>query len=112
MKHTHRSISFNNKNIIEIEDDIQPTILHINHHMDSKKNDVRNLAIELADALNDHEAILLYINFAEEYSEKLLREVLAKVLAIPKHKIRKTRGALFNYLMQQHAYKRNMYDRD
>lgn len=70
------------------------------------------LAYELAEALNDKEAIQMYISYAHRFPEALLREMLVKVLTIPENKIRKTRGALFNYLIQQHASRARFYPRD
>ena len=69
-------------------------------------------AKELAEALHDKEAITLYITFVQKFPESLLREVLAKVLAVPKNKIKKTRGALFNFLMQQHERSAEYDSRD
>lgn len=70
------------------------------------------LAYELAEALNDQDAIQMYIAYVNRFPEPLLREILVKVLTVPDHKIRKTRGALFNYLIQQHASKAQYYSRD
>jgi len=70
----------------------------------SKEN---KLALELADAMNDMESLQAYIGFTQKYSETFLRKTLAKVLSIPENKIRKTRGALFTYLVKQHAYSSN-----
>lgn len=61
------------------------------------------LAYELADALNDHESLALYISFTQKYQEDFLRKILAKVMSIPDKKIRRTRGALFTYLVLHHA---------
>lgn len=66
-------------------------------------NTSNKFAYELAEALNDTDALQVYINFTEKYSEKYLREILTKVLSIPERKIRKTRGALFTFLVKQHA---------
>jgi hypothetical protein len=60
------------------------------------------LAVELADALNDRDSIQAYMLLTERYSEDFLRKTLQKVLLIPKEKIRKTRGALFTFLVKQH----------
>ncbi len=69
-------------------------------------------AKELAESLHDKEAINLYISFVQRFPESLLREVLAKVLAVPKNRIKKTRGALFNFLMQQHEQAGHYDSRD
>jgi len=61
------------------------------------------LALELANTLNDMESLQAYVGMTQKYSEAFLRKVLTKVLSIPENKIRKTRGALFTYLVKQHA---------
>ncbi len=67
------------------------------------------LAYDIADALNDRDATSLYISYARKYPESFLKKTLQKVLSIPDNKIRKTRGALFTYLVQQHG-QRSLYD--
>ena len=59
------------------------------------------LAREIADALDDNTSLAVHIAFAEKYSEAFLRKSLQKVLSIPHEQIRKTRGALFTYLVNQ-----------
>ena len=61
------------------------------------------LAWELANSLNDVKGIPLYVSYARKYPEPFLRGVLAVALDIPIEKIRKSRGALFNYLVQKHG---------
>ncbi|MCW3120977.1 MAG: hypothetical protein JWQ38_469 [Flavipsychrobacter sp.] len=68
------------------------------------------LAREIADALNDPDALPLYISFAEKYTEAHLRRLLQRVLSIPQDQIRKTRGALFTYLINQNYGKGNSRD--
>lgn len=68
------------------------------------------LAYELASTLNDTESIKAYEDFTERYAESFLRRVLAKVMSIPERKIKKTRGALFTYLVNQNG--RQHYSRD
>lgn len=111
MKNYYRPKAINIKNIIEIDGYGDDSSFHIHQYMEDKSK-VTKLAMELADTLNDHDAILLYVSFAEQYPEEKLREVLAKVMAIPRQKIKRTRGALFNYLMQQHGFKREVYNRN
>jgi type II secretory pathway component PulL len=66
------------------------------------------LAREIASALGDEDSIALHISYAEKYSEEYLRSVLQKVLSIPEDQIRKTRGALFTFLIRQnHGGKRH-----
>lgn len=61
------------------------------------------LASEIAAALEDTAALPLYEGYAQCYPEALLRELLRRTLSIPDHKIKRSRGALFTYLVQQHA---------
>lgn len=63
------------------------------------------LAYEIAEALDDEGSIPLFLYYADKYNELLLRKVLTRVLAVPQEKIKKTRGALFTYLMSQHENK-------
>jgi hypothetical protein len=59
------------------------------------------LANEIADTLNDRDALPLYLIYARKYQETFLRKILAKVMSIPESKIRRTRGALFTFLVNQ-----------
>ena len=62
----------------------------------------QKFALELAETLNDHNSLTLYQQLTEKYDEEFLRRILEKVLSIPKEKIRKSRGALFTFLVNQH----------
>lgn len=68
-----------------------------------ENNNVNELAYEIAETLNDKEALALYQSFVLRYHEKFLRKTLARVMSIPDHKIRRTRGALFTFLVQQNG---------
>lgn len=63
------------------------------------------LAMDLAKALDDYKGLPLYISFAKKYPEPLLRRILGQVKEIPQEKIKKNRGALFNYLVQKNSGK-------
>ena len=63
----------------------------------------KSLAYELARAMNDLESLPVYIGFTEKYQEAFLRRVLQKVMSLPDEKIKRTRGALFTYLVQQNG---------
>jgi biotin operon repressor len=63
------------------------------------------LALDLSKALNDQKSLLLYLSYAKRYPESLLRKILGVVREIPDEKIKKSRGALFNHLIQKHAKK-------
>ncbi len=68
------------------------------------------LAREIAEALNDNEALTVYVTYAYKYKEEFLRRILQRVLSIPDEQIRKTRGALFTYLMKQHGGQGGSWD--
>ncbi len=94
------------------DNDIDGTINRLIFKTNMNQDEETQFAYELAEALDDKEAIQMYLSYVHRFSESLLREMLTKVLSIPDNKIRKTRGALFNYLMQQHATKTKYYSRD
>lgn len=58
------------------------------------------LAWKLAAALNDYKGIALYRSYARKYPEAILWEALRKAQEIPVYKIKKSRAALFNHLVQ------------
>jgi len=59
------------------------------------------LANELAETLKDRDALPYYLQLTREYHENHLRKILAKVMSIEETHIRKTRGALFTFLVNQ-----------
>jgi len=61
----------------------------------------RRLANEIAETLNDRDALPFYLGLTKKYQEDFLRKIMAKVMSIPEANIRKTRGALFTYLVSQ-----------
>ena len=63
------------------------------------------LALDLAQSLNDPKGLPFYLSLARRYPETLLRKVLGEVREIPPEKIKKSRGALFNHLIQKYAQK-------
>jgi len=63
----------------------------------------KQLANEIAETLQDREAISLYLAYARKYNEGFLRKLLVRTLSVPESKIKKTRGALFTFLVGQHG---------
>ena len=61
------------------------------------------LALDLANALKDSKGLPLYLSLSKRYPESFLRKVLGEVKEIPDHKIKKSRGALFNYLIRKYV---------
>jgi hypothetical protein len=70
-----------------------------------KNSNEEKLAEELADTLSDQESLPFYRDLVLKYSETFLRTKLKKVMSIPQDQIRKTRGALFTYLISQHEHR-------
>lgn len=65
------------------------------------------LANEIADTLKDRNSLALFLTYARKYKETFLKEILATVMAIDETKIRKSRGALFTFLVTQHGIHSN-----
>ena len=63
------------------------------------------LALDLAEGLNDQKSLPLYLSYAKKYPEDLLRRILGTVKEIPDEKIRKSRGALFSFIVKKYAQK-------
>jgi hypothetical protein len=68
------------------------------------------LAYEIASTLGDLDNLKVHEDFTETYQEDFLRKTLNKVMSIPDRKIKKTRGALFTYLVQRNG--RGNHSRD
>lgn len=66
------------------------------------------LAHEIAARLNDPDALSLYLGYTRQYPHEKLREILNKVCSMPDKQIRRTRGALFTFLVKQ--YQEYTYD--
>ena len=59
------------------------------------------LAREIAETLNDLDSYILHLQYVRKYKEEYLRKVLAKVMAIPENKIKRSRAALYTFLINQ-----------
>ena len=64
------------------------------------------LAWDLAKELNDLKGLPFYLSYAKKYPEFLLRRILGEVKEMPANEIRKSRGAVFNYLIQKYEKRR------
>ena len=69
------------------------------------------IAYDLAESLNDPEGLAQYLSYANRFSESFLRGILGNVMEIPDEKIRKSRAALFNHIINKYA-KDNEDNRD
>ena len=65
------------------------------------------LARDLAAGLDDEENLRFYLSVCRKYPEEFLRKTYGQVKEIPLNKIKKSRGALFNYLIQKHEKNNN-----
>lgn len=70
--------------------------------MESKEN---LIASDIATALDDQYHREDYLAFARTYPESFLRRILSEVKRTPYHKIKKSRSALFKYLVHYYAHK-------
>jgi hypothetical protein len=68
-------------------------------------------ALFLAQSFNDMDSLPAYEDMCRRFSRELLERFYAKVMSIPEDQIKKTRGALFTYLVNNHARYGNRYPR-
>lgn len=61
----------------------------------------RKLANEIADTLKDRDSITMHLQYVRKYQEEFLRRILNKVMTLPPDKIRKSRAALYTFLINQ-----------
>ena len=61
------------------------------------------LAEEIARAFDDVKGIRLYLDYCRRYPESIVRRAYGEVKELPDSAIRRSRGALFNYLVQKYA---------
>lgn len=72
----------------------------------------QELAVELAQALDDMKSLMTYERFVKRYSESFLKEILETVVRTPKERIKNSRGAYFTFLVGQRSHSQKYYDRD
>ena len=61
------------------------------------------LARELSLGLEDTINLKYYQSITKKYPERVLRDIYNHVRLIPQSQIKKSKGALFNYLLQKHG---------
>jgi hypothetical protein len=87
-------------------------IKNINNDINDIDNEPRSLtkeeilASDLAEGLNDKENLNFYLWASRKYPEGVLRKIYSQVKQVPEKKIRKSKGALFNYLIQKYEKRR------
>jgi len=97
----NKSVRMNNNIDIDYENPSGPDLSTFKEFRPRNRQEL--LALDLADALNDRKGLPFYLFITRKYPESLLRRVLGQVKEIPERKIKKGRGALFNYLIRKHA---------
>lgn len=68
-----------------------------------------NLAFELAEKLHDRNSMSQYLIMCQKYKPSFLKDVLTEALKTPSKKIKKSRGALFTYLVKRYADKNSSW---
>ena len=71
-----------------------------------------HFAHELAQELDDLKSLSLYESYVQNYPASFLRTILIEVLGVPAHMIRKSRAALFTYLVRKYGERANHHPRD
>lgn len=105
-------ISINNKLNIDIDRENPASADSCSSNGQEAKGKEELLALDLATALDDIKGLPLYISYVRKYPEQLLRRVLGVVREIPPEKVKRSRGALFNYLVQKHGHQNKNNSRD
>ena len=59
------------------------------------------LAREIATALNDEDSLVMHLQYVRRYQEPHLRKCLMKALSIDERKIKRSRAALYTFLVTQ-----------
>jgi len=62
------------------------------------------LANEIAAILKDQDSIAMHLQYVRRYKEDFLRKVLSKVMSIEESKIRRSRAALYTFLINQNSH--------
>ena len=61
------------------------------------------LALDIAQTLNDLKSLPLYLKYAKSLPESRIREALSWVKQVPDERIKRSRVALFNFIIKKHA---------
>jgi hypothetical protein len=64
---------------------------------------VKSIARKIAVALKDNANYRLYLAYCQKYPLEVIWRAFAEVQQVPYERIRKSKGALFNYLVQKYA---------
>lgn len=71
--------------------------------LDQYTHEEMKLAREIAETLNDMDSMAMHLILVRKYKKEHLQETLNKVMSIPEIQIRKSRAALYIFLINQKA---------
>jgi len=66
------------------------------------------IALEICQTFKDEKNLPLYLAYIKKYEMGIIKQAFKEAMKPPANKIKKTRGALFNYLVQYYAGKNEM----
>jgi hypothetical protein len=66
-------------------------------------NEREELALEVARTLHEEHRLPVYLELCRTHSVEVIRRSLEEVKRVPESKIRKSKAALFTYLLKKHA---------
>lgn len=90
------------RNVMAFKEETLPSVpVSVTHSRQRSEQDL--LALQIAREFNDLKNLGLYLSYCREYPRDLIVDVYQAVKDTPSEKIRKTRGALFTYLVNHHA---------
>ncbi|MBI5037730.1 MAG: hypothetical protein HZC01_03465 [Candidatus Kerfeldbacteria bacterium] len=67
------------------------------------RNEREELALEVARTLREEHRLPIYLELCKTHSVEAIRRSLDEVKRVPESKIRKSKAALFTYLLKKHA---------
>jgi biotin operon repressor len=70
------------------------------------------LALDTAQTLNDLKSLPLYLKYAKSLPESRIREALSWVKQVPIERIKRSRAALFNHIIQKYVKENAPHHRD
>lgn len=67
------------------------------------KTQADHLALEIARAFKEESKLLLYRVLCENFNDQVVKKAFDAVMNVPDEKIKKSRAALFAYLLKKYA---------
>ena len=70
------------------------------------------LAWTIAQGLGEEDYVAIFPSLVLHYPEQVIQRAYEEALAIPVEKVRKSRGAIFNYLVKKYARQHQQDEKD